>query len=227
MMDLPSKVWWANEIRVWGTLATAAIGAVSFAATWAHSRWQADLNAVKEEIAAKERVESDERIAQAKARGDEAHAQAEGASAQAATARLEQEKIRAENLQLSISLERERSERLKLEGKLASRKLTSEQRDAIIKALILDRGPIIITTLGDQEAAQYGSDILSALIDAEVPLTRNSIGMMAPPRYGLVITPVHDTYLSKALDAAKIQYSRQVSNDSTPTILVGLKPPAL
>ncbi|MBN8982776.1 MAG: hypothetical protein J0I29_16105 [Rhizobiales bacterium] len=104
MFDLPTKIWWANEIRIWGVLATAFIGMVSFAATWAHSRWQAELSDQKEARAIIERRESDERIAEAQARAAEANQKAEA----------------------------ERLERIKIEERLADRKITDQQFATIV-----------------------------------------------------------------------------------------------
>ncbi|MBX9823753.1 MAG: hypothetical protein K2Y27_02040 [Xanthobacteraceae bacterium] len=77
MMDLPDKVWWANEIRIWGVAATAFIGVISFAAAWTHSRWQSELSTQKEEAAAERQRISDEKIAEANARAAEANQKAE------------------------------------------------------------------------------------------------------------------------------------------------------
>lgn len=75
-MDLPTKVWLANEIRIWGLLATAFVGVISFAANWTHSRWQAELAAQKEQVAKDLQRQSNERIAEAQARAAEANARA-------------------------------------------------------------------------------------------------------------------------------------------------------
>jgi hypothetical protein len=165
---------------------------------------------------------ADDRIAVARARSDEAHSQAE-------QARAEQEKIRQENLNLSISLERERVERLKLEGKLASRHLSADQRAAIVATLKAVSGgkPISLTKLGDKEAGDYAEEIGSALAEGGAFISASFSGVISPPRYGLTITPREDTFLSRALDAAKVEYQRAGSPSPLPSILVGLKPPAL
>jgi hypothetical protein len=102
-MDLPNKIWLANEIRVWGLAATATIGIISFIATWTHTRWTAEYAAVKDEAAKIAKQESDERIAEANARAAEAN----------------------------LKAETERVERLKIEARLADRTLTQEDLDLI------------------------------------------------------------------------------------------------
>jgi hypothetical protein len=178
--------------------------------------------------------EADQKIVEAKARGEEAHEQASraderaaAASAQAEAARLEQEKIRKENLELSISLQKEQDERLKLQGKLASRRLSKEQRDAIITSLRAETGSklIVATKLGDREAGQFADDLISAFKEAEVFVTVNYSSSTSPPFYGVIIKPRDNTYLSRALDAAGVPYSRAAGNLTS--ISIGLKPPAL
>jgi hypothetical protein len=87
MLDLPTKVWLANEIRIWGIAVTGIVGVISFAATWTHSRWQAELATQKEEAAVRLQRESDERIANATA-------EAAKANARTAEAQLQLEQIK-------------------------------------------------------------------------------------------------------------------------------------
>lgn len=121
-MDLPTKVWLANEIRIWGLAATATIGVISFVATWAHSRWSAELSAQREEAAIIAKRESDERIAEANARAAEANQKAEA----------------------------ERLERLKIEARLADRSLNAEQTTQFVEAMTAFEGQEYkITTFWD------------------------------------------------------------------------------
>jgi len=87
-MDLATKVWFANEVRIWGLAITAIVGIISFAATWTHSRWQAELASQKEVVAAQIQRASDERIATAAN-------EAAQANARAAEANLELARYRA------------------------------------------------------------------------------------------------------------------------------------
>lgn len=72
-MDLPTKIWLANEIRVWGLAVSAILAIVSFGATWAQTRWTTEYAALKDEAAKIAKQESDERIAEANARAAEAN----------------------------------------------------------------------------------------------------------------------------------------------------------
>jgi len=108
MVDLPTKVWWATEIRVWGLAAAALLAVISFAATWAQTRWQTELSAQKEGLAKRDRLMAEERIATAQAIAahageqvalakvsiSDANARGEEAKAEAAKAQLELIKFR-------------------------------------------------------------------------------------------------------------------------------------
>jgi hypothetical protein len=76
MFDLPTKVWLANEVRIWGLAVAAILGIISFAATLAQSRWQAELASQNEEVARILQRQSDERIASAIAEAASANARA-------------------------------------------------------------------------------------------------------------------------------------------------------
>lgn len=224
MWRWPLEIW--DAIAYWTLLVGAILGGIAVALT-ALSSW------ITIKTSAIVQREADQKITEAKTRGDEAHERASkaderaaAASAQAEAARLEQEKIRKENLELSIALEKEHADRLKLEGKLASRKLTPEQRNAIVETLRAEGGGLIISTkkIGDQEAGQYADQLISVFKEAGALVNESFSGSISPPIYGLNITPRSETYLSKALDAAKIPYSRGAGN--LPSITIGLKPPA-
>jgi hypothetical protein len=108
MVDLPTKVWWATEIRIWGLAAAALLAVISFAATWAQTRWQTELSAQKEGLAKRDRLMAEERIATAQAIAahageqvalakvsiSDANARGEEAKAEAAKAQLELIKFR-------------------------------------------------------------------------------------------------------------------------------------
>jgi hypothetical protein len=53
-MDLPTKVYWATEVRNWTLAAVAILAVVSFAAALVQTRWQRELSEQKE-IEARER----------------------------------------------------------------------------------------------------------------------------------------------------------------------------
>lgn len=116
MFNLPleTKVWLASEIRIWGLAAAAILAFISFGATWAQTRLQAQLSEQKEEASNQRDRKSQERIA---------HAQAEAAEANARA---------AEATRLT---EQERLARVKIEGRLADRALSDVQFTTISNEL--------------------------------------------------------------------------------------------
>lgn len=115
MFDMPPStlLWRANEIRIWATLAAALAAVVTFGAGYAQIRLQSEVSAAKDREFAQFRTASEERTAQA--------------LREAATANERAESLTNENLQLSIRLEQEKAERIKLEEKISSRSLTRDQ----------------------------------------------------------------------------------------------------
>ena len=151
--------------------------------------------------------------------------------AQVKTAALEKasEELRNNNLQLSIELEKTKAEHLALEGKLASRTLTAEQKAAMIGAL---RGhkPVAITVLrlGDQEANSYATSILTTLQAAGMNVAVSDAGVMSPSPYGHIVSPASGAdELAIALKAAYINFRVGGNTGDHSMLIVGLKPPAL
>ncbi|MGL4264862.1 MAG: hypothetical protein ACRCV5_05075 [Afipia sp.] len=210
-----AQLAWANEIRIWAMVAAALGAVVTLGAGYAQIRLQSVVSAKKDEALRQFQQEATERTARL--------------TADAEASRLEQDKIRKENLGLSIELEKAKAAHLALEGKIASRHLTKEQIAAITKALrdSDNPGPITVTTLGDKEAGDYGAEIVGAIRDSGKMLTINTVGVMAPPRYGLIVSPADkNNPLVIALNAAGVQFSL-VGGTMFPSLFVGLKPPAL
>ena len=88
-MDLTTKVWLANEVRVWGLLATAIIGGISWAAALTHSRWQSEFSVENARIAQDKERASNEKIAEL--RRDTAEANARVGDAQVDIAKANQQ----------------------------------------------------------------------------------------------------------------------------------------
>jgi uncharacterized protein YigA (DUF484 family) len=134
-----------------------------------------------------------------------------------------------------LALERERIERLKLEARIAPRRITQEQRQAIAGVLASAQKPIVIeaTLLGDQEAELYGEALLSALQAAGAATRANRSGYMSPPQYGVQLTldasDAKALAVRAALEAAGIHCQVSVGVAPVPGqvnvyMLVGLKP---
>jgi len=156
MLDLPTKVWLANEIRIWGLAVAAIIAAISFAATWAHSRWQAELANQREEAAKIRQMESDERIA--------------NATATAATANAEAARLRLE-------LDREIQKR-------AQRILTDEQRALLLSELRGRIPKIFVVVQRDLEARAFALQLQIVFQEAGAiihPVDLPAGEVLAPP----------------------------------------------
>jgi hypothetical protein len=108
------------------------------------------------------RSQTNERLtAEAKAEGARAQEQAAQATERAAA-------IEAQNLALAQTLERERSARLEMEGKLAARRLSADQRQRLFDGLARGRG-IELTVFAqshDAEATLFAHDLMAALSEA-------------------------------------------------------------
>jgi hypothetical protein len=110
-MDLATKVWWANEIKIWTVFAAAFLGLVSFASNWTQTRWTEELSVEKARIADEKERASNERIATAQAAAATANEEAAKANREAANANkkaaelsLETEQLRKENAILNQRL---------------------------------------------------------------------------------------------------------------------------
>lgn len=125
--------------------------------------------------------------------------------------------------------EEERLARVRIEAGLASRRLTRSQAAQFTSTLTAARIPLpalTITVLGDQEPKAFGEDIVTAAQSSGIRVNVRSIGVMAPPQYGILVTDTADGTLMAAFAAAGVLQVRDSPNsNATPTILVGLKPP--
>jgi outer membrane murein-binding lipoprotein Lpp len=124
--------------------------------------------------------------------------------------------------------EEERLARVKIEARLASRKLSPEQVSDLasaIKDLKLPVKAIKITRLGDSEAHEYATSIMVAINNAGLYPAVTDIGTLSPPMYGIFVTP----HLKPAFDKAGIPVDGLLPSpeglDPFPEILVGLKQP--
>ena len=124
--------------------------------------------------------------------------------------------------------EQERLARVRIEAGLASRRLSSDQTSRFVSALIAAKGTIQgvdITLLGDEEAHAFGLELARAIQSAGVPVDITQVGVMAPPRYGLLVMDTPAGALKAVLDAADVPAQYTSATRAVPSILVGLKPP--
>lgn len=153
------------------------------------------------------------------------------AQANAAKANERAESIRKINLELQKRLEAERIERLRLEASIAPRQLSEQQRTTLVRLLIASQPlQIHFTEIGDQEAGHYGRLILAALEDAGVKIAATHIGIMAPPRYGVVLILSRGNpkafAIKNAFEVARIPVESSFSdiNEFDAKVFVGLRP---
>lgn len=136
---------------------------------------------------------------------------------------------------LQTDLEHERSKRERIEHRMVPRSLTPEEQQRLVATLRQTPRPVNvkILRLGDQEAGAYADDIISAMRQGGATVQVSTVGMMAPPQYGILITVrVGDpkaSAVSAAFARAGIQAQVYAPDQPLPTpfdaqILVGLKP---
>lgn len=126
---------------------------------------------------------SDQLIENARALGAQANESA-------AVADVKAEQLKKDNLELSITLERERRERIELERRLGPRLLSIEQKKAIhetLKNISKRASVIIITSDNSPEASNYASEIYEALRASGVKTLRRNLKVttIGSPDYGV------------------------------------------
>ena len=147
-MDLPTKVWLANEIRIWGTAVTALFGVITFLAMWNHCRWQTEFATQKEDAAKIVQQESNQKIAAAQTDAAKANERAAELTNEAAQARLETEKLKRQ---------------------LAWR-LSEAQFDTIVRGLIgLNLKDSLSGIANDPKSMLFANDIQRAMRAAGFP----------------------------------------------------------
>jgi glycine/D-amino acid oxidase-like deaminating enzyme len=152
------------------------------------------------------------------------------AVAESAKAQRETAVLHESNTRLQLDLEKERVERLRLEVKVNPRRLTSSQKDELIKLLKATgwrEAEIIWHGTGEPES--YARDLADAFEKANIKTKVHTLGPFIPSGWdlGVVIT---ENGVSKKLDRimkkANIPYYRIFTNDSiggkvNPTLFVG------
>lgn len=177
-MDLSSL---EKALSIANTVYIAAV-VVAAVATFFVYFFASRLSTARDTELRKFQSESAQAIAQANSRGEEAVASAakanegmaiaqtnaEQARAQAANALTEQEKLRQENLRLSIKFEEERIARLKIEERLAPRRLTKEQQRTIVGKVLPFSGQKLnlVASTDVSEVVNIANTILSILKEA-------------------------------------------------------------
>lgn len=127
--------------------------------------------------------------------------------------------------------EEERLARIKIEEKLAWRRIDAAEHDRIVSALKPHGGAAVeVLKLGDIEAATFADDLIEALRDSGWLVTVNISGYVVPTPYGLQCSVNEALPAGKAL--AKVLRTLPTAqihplSGSPPVakIVVGLRPP--
>jgi hypothetical protein len=127
--------------------------------------------------------------------------------------------------------EEEKLARIKLEERLAWRRISPKEYPAFVAALKpFKRSVVEVTKLGEVEAGQFADDVVKMFADSEWGVQLRTIGTFSPPQYGLQCEVNEGMPGGKAL-AAILKMLPTASVRSTPElptvarILVGLRPP--
>lgn len=150
MSNIPPETWlfWVNIARIWGLAIAAIAGVISLVAGITQHNLQAVVSAKKDEALRIFQAESQERIALANASAAEANARAAEAIEKA---------------------EQERLARVKIEERIAWRRLSKDQQAKIGSQLRRFSGETtsVWFNQGDIEGSTFASDIASALKEAQ------------------------------------------------------------
>ena len=212
-LSLPAANLWNNV----GNLALIMGAFLVLAGTWL-TIWTGG---------AKERF-ADERIS-----GNETLTQT--AKADAAKAIEETERLKNDNLKLSLQLEAEKSARLKIESGLASRNVSNVKKPMLIDELKkIDPKPIIQIQrlVGDTETKRFGDQLIECFNSAGIRSTDFTIGMSPGFPDGVTIVSSDLPESNKLVAALQaVGFSPVVKHGATPpgfsaVVLIGLKPPS-
>jgi outer membrane murein-binding lipoprotein Lpp len=122
-------------------------------------------------------------------------------------------------------------ENLRLEERLAHRRIIPAQHAKFVAALRPYAGStVVLTKLGDSEAGRFADDLIAIFSDAGWNVNLNMSGMVSPPIYGLQCSINEQSQAGKSL--ATVARQLPTANiESAPqlpvvaNIFVGLKPP--
>jgi len=129
--------------------------------------------------------------------------------------------------------EQERLERIKIEERLASRRISKSKKEEIVKLLTPFAGArITLQKIGDDEATEFANDLISVLKESHWTVDLSIMGMISPPKYGLQCTvdksPAGQAFAKaiRGLPTATVTVDESVNDPYTHVwCLVALKPP--
>jgi hypothetical protein len=230
-VDTMQKVY---DLAYYILIGSLILGALATATSfWAGTRISNDLTlrlagAVKTAGEADERASyANERAAQLEKDAADVRAEAEKTAERTAILETRSEQLRADNIDLQRQLERERTDRVKLQNALATPHLTPEEIDRLADFLRGRIGEVLLQFTSQAESLILAQDIYTALLKANINVQKWSSGVMVPTPYGLIITIPDESFscLIQAFKEIGIEPRARVQAGSKATILVGLKPP--
>jgi hypothetical protein len=170
-------------------------------------------------------------MAELRKAADSALRDAEGFRLQIALANERAANAERETARLTKAAEDERSARIKIEERMAWRRITARQHDEFVSALKPYGGSVVgLRQLGDEEAKTFADDIMKVFDDSGWTVAKSYSGIVSPPPYGLICivddrTPAGKELgaLLKTLPTANVRFAPV--RDGVASIFVGLKPP--
>jgi hypothetical protein len=121
---------------------------------------------------------------------------------------------------------------LEVRQRLEHRRVSKSKHDELVAILHRYPGSIVnVIKLGDSEASQFADDIIAVFTDAKWHVNVSTVGMMSPPRYGLLcsvddLSPAGRSLATGIRELPTADVKTAKHEGSVADILVGLKPPA-
>lgn len=167
---------------------------------------------------------SDQSIAGANAKGEQAKLEAAKANERSSKLEFDAAHARERTAQVELQLERERAERVAMQSALGPRTIPFTSKEVLASHLSGKNLTLQLTVLGDAEASQYANQIGHALESAGVALQVQRVGMMLPLVYGVILRGNGQDFedMAKSFEAANIPFVSQQGPQLG--MIVGLKP---
>lgn len=153
-------LWWSNEVRIWAAVVAVILGVVAAGAQWAQIRLTSIVSAEKDEEFRRYRVDAEERIALAERAGAEA-------TATAALANSEAERLHQRAAELEVEAAKARLDQEQTKARLSWRDLPQGERERLVATLRNTPGPVTIAWIAnDPETLSYAQMLGGAFRDA-------------------------------------------------------------
>lgn len=204
------KLWKMGHVIIGGVLVTGGV-AGEFLVDFFASRAEGELR----EIAGKIEKNSNEELAKAKTKAGEAETASGKAIKEAGEAKERASKNEKEAARLNKLAEDEKTARVKIESRVAWRRLTKKQQEEI--ASVIARrfsrlGASLWFSTGDTEASFFAGDIATALIAAKTLLVQPPASILTMRETGKWGDPVKPSNTGVEVQSTKHEASRQLAD---------------